>query len=413
MSRHEKCKLLHFRAHNKIVNNGSCDKNVIIQIPQNLYYFNFTLVDENGDLPLSIAFKTSCSNYARNYPVIELLMKCMTKKLNESNMSPIVFDSEKNTMFSHFAKNVSFAYIDLEKDVFNKLVKLFKTLNEKKLLVEPFETYIEAKSPIQPYSAFIELCFAYARFAKPNQSFSEEIGFYSFLGKPFCIRDDKNENEDEWKIARNIIKNFIAELKPKCFYQVKMNDRITQKIKILNVSAALAILGSEHSNEPKPKNEELRPGFELLLNYTQEIDCQDSNGLTQLYKASQRNHTEQALNLIQAGAVLNFVHESKNEKEIKLKDDTTKLKIKPRLTALMHAIDNGNLKLVRALLKHGAKLRPLNSEIELPDGAMLQMQPLLNAVLKCKEDRSNQAKLDILKELISFGKIYLINILET
>merc|ERR1711944_179392 len=111
--------------------------------------------------------------------VIELLMKCMTKKLNESNMSPIVFDSEKNTMFSHFAKNVSFAYIDLEKDVFNKLVKLFKTLNEKKLLVEPFETYIEAKSPIQPYSAFIELCFAYARFAKPNQSFSEEIGFYS------------------------------------------------------------------------------------------------------------------------------------------------------------------------------------------------------------------------------------------
>ena len=397
LSRHDK--LLNFRVRNKKVNNV---KNVIFQIIQNLHFFIFTLVDENGDLPLSIAFKTSCSSYARNYPVIEILMKSMTKKLNESNMSPIVFDSEKNTMFSHFAKNVSFAYIDQEKDVFNKLVKLFKTVDEKKLLVEPFETYIEAKKG--PYSAFIELCFAYARFAKLDQSFSEEIGFYSFLGKPFYFRDDKNEDEDEWKIARNIIKNFITELKPKFFYQIEINDEKTRKSKLLNISAALAILGSEHSNEPKPKNEELRPGFKLLLNYTQEIDCQDSNGLTQLYKASQRNHTEQALNLIQAGADLNFVHESKNEKEIKLKDDT-KLRIKPRLTALMHAIDNGNLKLVRALLKHGAKLRPINSEIKLPDGAILQIQPLLNAVLECKHDRSNQARLDILKELICFGKI--------
>ena len=42
-----------------------------------------------------------------------------------------------------------------------------------------------------------------------------------------------------------------------------------------------------------------RPGFQMMLDYTKEIDCKDINGLTQLFKAVQRGHVDQALHLIE------------------------------------------------------------------------------------------------------------------
>ena len=64
-----------------------------------------------------------------------------------------------------------------------------------------------------------------------------------------------SENEEEkWKIAREIIVSFITELKPKVFYKTKIISSIKehQKKEIeLDISSALAILGSENTNEFK------------------------------------------------------------------------------------------------------------------------------------------------------------------
>ena len=68
-------------------------------------------IDEEGDIPLSRAFKTKCSLYARNYPLIELLLNSMMDQLKQLQV-PLVFDHDKDTFLTSYAKNVSFLFIE-------------------------------------------------------------------------------------------------------------------------------------------------------------------------------------------------------------------------------------------------------------------------------------------------------------
>ena len=227
----------------------------------------------------------------------------MLEKVMESKMMPLKFDSEKNSVFVDFSKNISLAFIEKEQEIFKSLVEVFKKFDEKNPL--PLEKYIEARSG--PYSALMEICFAYARFPKLPTDILEQITPFSFLKEIFIPINISNETEQEkWKIAREIIVSFITELQPKVVYKTKMSSSKTEKKKEieLDISAPLAILGSESTNEIKIELNWYggfftRPGFQMMLDYTKEIDCKDVNGFTQLFKAVQRGHVNQAIHLIE------------------------------------------------------------------------------------------------------------------
>ena len=199
--------------------------------------------------------QTKCTEYGRNYPIIDLLLKTMLDKVvMESKMMPLKFDPEKNSVFIDFSKNICLAFIEKEREIFKSLVEVFRKFDDKNPL--PLEKYIESKSG--PYSALIEFCFAYAKFPKLPIDILEQITPFSFLKEIFI----SNSNEDEkWKIAREIIVSFITELKPKVFYKTKIISSIKehQKKEIeLDISSALAILGSENTNEFKIQGDPLQ-----------------------------------------------------------------------------------------------------------------------------------------------------------
>ena len=54
----------------------------------------------------------------------------------ESKMMPLKFDSEKNSIFVDFSKNISLAFIEKEQEIFKSLVEVFKKFNDETPKVE-------------------------------------------------------------------------------------------------------------------------------------------------------------------------------------------------------------------------------------------------------------------------------------
>ena len=333
-------------------------------------------IDEDGDIPLSLAFQTKCSLYARNYPLIELLLNSMMDQLKQLQV-PLVFDHNKDTFLTSYAKNVSFLFIDKEKDVFDQLSTMIQTMGQKGLIAT--EKFVEARKG--PFTSFIELCARYTGFPTLEDDVWKQMKVYDFLGKPSTIN---RKPDSDYETARLIIQMFLDKLKPKVFYQAII-ESVTKEGKkkvTIDVSAALAILGAENSNETvvdKTKSKFSRAGFEMMLRYTKEVDCKDHHGLTQLFKAVQRGHIKQASNLIAANANVNFVHETSKETEVTLLGGK-KFKFRPLHFPLIDAIAMGNLEIVKALLNSGALFKPENSETKLTDGTVFFKQPLFTAI---------------------------------
>ena len=335
-------------------------------------------IDEDGDIPLSRAFKTKCSLYARNYPLIELLLNSMMDQQKQLQ-APLAFDHDKDTFLTSYSKNVSLLFIDKEKDVFDRLTTMIQTMGQKGLIA--IDKFVEARKG--PFTSFIELCARYTGFPTPADDVWKQTRVYDFLGKPSTINLNSKPGS-HYETARLIIQTFLDKLKPKVFYQaiIESITKDGKKKVAIDVSAALAILGPEDSNEPvvdKSKSKFSRAGFELMLRYAKEVDCKDHHGLSQLFKAVQRGHINQASNLIAANANVNFVHETSKEIEVTLQDGK-KFKFKPLHFPLIDAITMGNLEIVKALLKSGALIKPANSETKLPDGTVFFKQPLFTAI---------------------------------
>ena len=87
------------------------------------------------------------------------------------------------------------------------------------------------------------------------------LSFFALFLYISCFIPNSENEEEKWKIAREIIVSFITELKPKVFYKTKIISSIKehQKKEIeLDISSALAILGSENTNEFKIQGDPLQ-----------------------------------------------------------------------------------------------------------------------------------------------------------
>ena len=338
--------------------------------------------DQDGDWPLAKALRTKIS-LGRNYAVIDLLLNHM----GETVPKHLDFPPDKNTVLEAFASNLSLAYIEKEKQIFEKLLQLLQSFGPN------LKDFVSAKAG--PNSSFLTLCSTYANFPKiTEEPKDEQVPFLPSLSFDQATKLIIGY-EEKWKVAREILVLFVENLKPIMVYY---SEKVGEK-KVVTKSAALAILGFESSNEPAEDG--LRPGFQYILKHCKEVDCKDVNDRSQLEKAVSRGHLMQSRNLLAAGANANQVFEDSELKSCLFKGQL--LTYKEKSYPLLEAIKSGNHELVKLLLSHGAILIPDTSETLLPNGKTVVPDPFLLAIKLSKESRSNRSRLDIVKDIINTG----------
>lgn len=354
-------------------------------------------VDEDGDLPVCKAFKM---HQIRNYPVIEVLLKKMIAVVEDpkSTIESFKIVKNKGSVLHSFLHGISIAYIRREMAIFEDLVNVLKAMSKRGIIVD-LACVVEAQ--VNNRSAFMQLCDTYATYPKINKNSEKHFKEFAFLETiMYNKKDDQMIGYDQlWPFALQLVERFQKEFNPKMTYLVKLN-KDDKASKTFTMSAALAILGTEGSNEPC-KVSPIRPGFKMLLNFCRVVDCLDQTGKSQLVKAVARGHVNQATNLLLSGADANLVYEE-NEEEFTLKSGK-KVKAKPKLFPLVNAVNSGLHKLVKLLLSHDAELDPKKAHLSLPDDQVVSKQPVIIAIDLCTKNRSCRERLAILKELIVAG----------
>ena len=347
-------------------------------------------MDENGDWPLGLALSVPCSDFGRNYPIIDLLIEAMKKTTSKNS---VTFKKNKTNILMRFATGFSIAFIEKEKVIFDSIIGLLRNF--------PWKEMVDDRLPNSHHTALISLCFKYAGFSRVTLDSTKGITVYSLLPNlSFDMDGLQKEYLLNWKKAREILQIFIKTFKPSMTYDVDVGKK--DKPKLRTISAALAILGTENSNEPFDEKDGLRAGFRMILQHTSMVDCPGSDGKTHFFRAATRGHEKIIKCLITAGADVNVSCKSKSREFIQ--SNGCKKIIEPYTFPLAEAIKVGNFNIVKLLLNHGACLQPSCSKIKLSNGKEItDPNVFLLAVELCKKYREDRARLSILKELMNHG----------